>query len=152
MHVVEVDQSGKMEKTRIGTVLAFSNGIQYAILVSATVKRTVLHRLRRRGKSRRAATVLMFAACLFLLLRDHMEHLAHVVIDVEYPGKDAHIRGSLLYHCRRHRIKVHKDQIVFHQVGKKSPAHELALAVYRGEERPDQEISDQELLEVLGIS
>lgn len=152
MHIVEVDQSGKVEKTNRHTVLALSDGIQCAILVPAAVKQTAIQRSRDRGKSRQMATLLMFAACLFLLLKDHMEQLDRVVVDVEYPGKDADIRGSLLYHFYRHHIRVHKDQIVFHQVGRKSPAHELALAVYREEREPDWEVSERELLELLGLS
>jgi len=45
MHV-EVDQSGKVENTRVDTVLAFSNGMNHAILVSAKVKRIVTKQLR----------------------------------------------------------------------------------------------------------
>jgi hypothetical protein len=141
-----------MEKTNRHTVLALSDGIRHAILVPAVVKQTVTQRLRNQRKPKRMTTLSIFAACLFLLLRDHMEQLERVVIDVEYPGKDGDIRGSLLYHFHRHNIRVHKDQIVFQQVGKKSPAHELALSIYRGERRPDHAIGEQELLEVLGLS
>lgn len=151
MYIVEVDQSGKVEKTNRHTVLALSDGIRYTILVPAAAKQTAMQNLRDRGKSRQMATLLTFSACLFLLLRGHIDQLEQILIDVEYPSKDAIIRGSLLYHFHRHRIRVHKDQIVFRQVGRNSPAHELALAVYRGEQEPDREVRQEELLEVLGI-
>lgn len=36
---IEIDQSGKIEDTRKDTVLAFSNGKNYSILIPAEVKR-----------------------------------------------------------------------------------------------------------------
>jgi hypothetical protein len=150
MHV-EVDQSGKVENTRVDTVLAFSNGMNHAILVSAKVKRIVTKQLRGRGKPKRGITLLLFSACLFLLLRDYLEQIERVTIDVEYLGKDADIRGNLLYHVHRHGLTLHKDQIAFRQLGKQSPAHTQALAIYRGEYKPNRRITTDELLELLGF-
>jgi len=39
IHQVEVDQSGKIEDTRVATVVAFSDGIHRVVLVPAQVKR-----------------------------------------------------------------------------------------------------------------
>ncbi len=39
MHVVDVDQSGKFENTKHDTVVAFSNGIDFSVIIPATVKR-----------------------------------------------------------------------------------------------------------------
>ena len=150
MHV-EVDQSGKVEDTRVDTVLAFSNGMNYTILIPAKVKRIVTKQLRGRGKTKRGITLLLFSACLFLLLRDHLEQIERVTIDVEYLGKDADIRGNLLYHVHRHGLMLHKDQIAFRQVGKRSSAHTRALAIYRGEYKPNRRITTDELLELLGF-
>jgi len=38
---------------------------------------------------------------------------------------------------------------VFRGVGKKSPAHQKALAVYRGEEEPDRKVRARELLRLV---
>lgn len=43
---VEVDQSGKIGDTKVPTVLAFSNGRSFAVLIPAIVKRECLKRLR----------------------------------------------------------------------------------------------------------
>ena len=150
MHI-EVDQSGKIEDTRVDTVVAFSNGMTYGILIPAKVKRIVTKRLRGRGKTKRGITLLLFSACLFLLLRDHLGQIERVTIDVEYLGKDADIRGNLLYHIHRHGLMLHKDQIAFRQVGKRSSAHERALATYKGECEPNRQITTDELLELLGF-
>jgi len=150
MHI-EVDQSGKVEDTQVDTVLAFSNGMSYAILIPAKVKRVVTRRLRAQGRTRRGVTVLLFSACLFLLLRDYLEQIEQVTIDIEYPGKDADIKGNFLYHVYRHGLMLYKDQIAFRQVGEGSSAHKRALAIYRGECKPNRQITTNELLELLGF-
>jgi hypothetical protein len=50
MHI-EVDQSGKIERTQRNTVLAFSNEIEYAALFLAVEKRESVTWLRQRGES-----------------------------------------------------------------------------------------------------
>jgi len=57
---VEVDQSGKIGDTRVPTVLAFSDGNTYAIVIPAKVKRKCVHRLRRRGEA--GTTLWLFLA------------------------------------------------------------------------------------------
>ena len=40
-------------------------------------------------------------------------------------------------------------QIIFAQVGKKSPAHDLAWGITRGEHRAQHVVTEQELLDLL---
>jgi hypothetical protein len=47
---IEVDQSGKIENTRVDTVLTFADGESRAILVPAAVKRACLMALRKQQK------------------------------------------------------------------------------------------------------
>jgi len=146
---IEVDQSGKVEVLTVDTALAFSDGIAASILVPATVKREVYQRLKARGVKRKIIIVRMFAAGLFLLLVDHLESIETMVIDVEYEGWDAEIRGVLLAHIREVSPCVHKDQIVFGYVGKKSRAHKAALAVFRKTREPRKRMTARELLNLL---
>jgi hypothetical protein len=44
---IEVDQSGKIEDTRVDTVIAFSNGLSGTILIPAVVKRVCIRALRK---------------------------------------------------------------------------------------------------------
>jgi hypothetical protein len=46
---VEVDQSGKIEDTRVSTVPAFSNGVAFSVLIPANVKGRCVQELRRWG-------------------------------------------------------------------------------------------------------
>ena len=68
MHV-EVDQSGKIGKTNEDTVLAFSNGMAYSVLISRQTKQQCVKELRRRGMSPQATYLRLFAVGLYFLLR-----------------------------------------------------------------------------------
>jgi len=87
---------------------------------------------------------------LYLLLRDHLEGLALAIIDPEYPGFEPVIKNRILTLCLRQGVKVYKDHLTFQLVGKKSPAHDLAIKVFKGKALPDQEISAEEVLAEFG--
>lgn len=148
-HHIEVDQSGKIERTQVNTVLAFSDGIKASILILGVEKRECLRRLRQRGGSVSILYLKLFASALFLLLRDYLDQLEVVTIDMEYPGKEAEVRAMLLNHIWRIAPAFSKDQIAFGEIGKKSPAHYSALAVFRGEEEPGRRVRASELLRLL---
>ena len=94
LHNVEVDQSGKIEFTSEDTVLAFSNGKQFSLLVPATVKRECVQQLRQVGLSGDTLYIQLFATCLFFLLKGHLNNLARIIIDIEYSGKEAQIKDT----------------------------------------------------------
>jgi hypothetical protein len=66
---IEVDQSGKVERTNVDTVLAFSDGKSAALLIPAEVKRVCLEVLRRGGRRKTTIVLRIFVAGLFLLLQ-----------------------------------------------------------------------------------
>jgi hypothetical protein len=68
---VEVDQSGKVELTQHPTVLAFANGIQFSIFVSAQAKREILEELEKRRPTNNSTHhhILVFATLLFCFSR-----------------------------------------------------------------------------------
>ncbi|HEY74181.1 MAG TPA: hypothetical protein G4N99_13035 [Thermoflexia bacterium] len=135
-----------MEVLRVDTALALSNGITASILIPAAVKREVYRQLKYRGVKHNMIVARMFAAGLFLLLRDYLGSITTVIIDVEYEGWDAIIRGLLLARIRKVSPCIHKDQIGFGYVGKKSPAHKVALEVFRKKHAPGKKINAQGLL------
>ncbi len=144
----EVDQSGKVEKSQQDTVLAVANGIRFTIRISAREKRKVEQTLMRQKPylTKRLIHVYVFSVLLYLLLRDRITHLDQVIIDPEYQGHEPIIKDRLMTWCRRRGIRVYADQIAFQHVGKKSPAHKAGVAVFRGEIKPDREISAEEVL------
>jgi len=89
------------------------------------------------GHSTKTLYVRLFTTALYFLLRDRIEHFSRVEIDLEYPGRDAQIREHLLNLLRRDGKQVEAAQIQFAYIGKKSPAHELAIQSLRGDKRPD---------------
>ena len=68
------------------------------------------------------------------------------VIDIEYFGKEAQIKEHLINLLRRAGCVVHADQIQFQRIGKRSPAHVLALETLRGHSKPDLVLSKEDLL------
>ena len=149
---IEVDQSGKIEQTYADTILAFSNGAQYSIRIPASVKRSVLGALEQKRKpsaSKKAIPLRLFAAGLYLLLEDHLSSCECIVINDEYVGHEADIRGMLLSLIWRSRPDFSSDQISFRRVGKKSPAHHVAWNVTRGKRQADRMVTEAELLALL---
>jgi hypothetical protein len=146
---VEIDQSGKVERTQTDTVLAFANGQVFAICIPATVKRAALEKLRQKHKSGAAIYLRLFAAGLYLLIKDHLRTIDRMVIDTEYTGQEANIRGMLLRLIRQAGVAYTGHQIEFYQVGKDSPAHALAWAVHRGTRKADHVVTEAELNELL---
>jgi len=90
---IEVDQSGKIEKMNVDTVLAFSDGKSAAVLIPAAVKRVCLQALRWEGRPKMSITLRIFAVGLFFLLQDVLEEVTLVTIDQEYPGREEPSRG-----------------------------------------------------------
>ncbi len=143
---VEVDQSGKIGDTRVPTVLAFSDGESYAIMIPATVKRKCLHKLRQTGEAGTTLYLKLFIIGLYLLLKEHTRDITYVTIDVEYPGHEAKIKEHLLNLLRRAGITASEANFGFQYIGKKSKAHDKALSVFTGATRPDKTISFREIV------
>ncbi len=146
---IEIDQSVKIEESARDTVLAYSNSVQRAIVIPAAVKRKALAYLRKHGKSRKVAVLTVFAAGLFLLLRGVAKKITLAVIDLEYAGHDALIKDILLQRLRSEGTYTFPDTFTFASVGKKSRAHYLAIAVHRGEIKPNHQVTWGEMLKAL---
>lgn len=144
-HRVEVDQSIKIED-KGATVLAFANGIAAAVVIPGPVKQAALNVLLLRGKSRQTARLMLFAACLALLLQDHLDDLERVVIDIEYEGQEAPIREFLLIYLWQTRPTFEPWRVTFQHVGKQSPAHTKANAVRQGKDRGFRKLMEKEVL------
>jgi hypothetical protein len=148
-HHIEIDQSGKIERTQENTVLAFSDGTQASILILAVEKRQCVKRLRQRGETGKTLYRKLFVAALFLLIKDYLGQIEIIAIDAEYPGQEAEISSGLLNHIRRIDPSFSEQRIVFGRIGKKSSAHRKALAVYRGEDQPSKRVKARELLRLV---
>jgi hypothetical protein len=152
MSDAEVDQSIHIEHLRNDTILALSNNLRYTVRIPATVKRAAMRFLRNKGKypiSKKRMALQMFAAALYLLLRNRMARLKYVVIDTEYWGHENEIKGMILAYFQRDGMRISPNCLAFQQIGKDSHAHALAIRTYRGELAEDECIAELEFLAVL---
>lgn len=147
-HVVEVDQSIKIEQAGT-TVIAFSNGIQHAVVVPSSVKRFGLRLLQGRGMPKNTAVLHLFAVCLFLLLEDYLPILQRVVIDMEYSGQERFIRQLLLMHIHKRVPLFPEENIVFKQIGKRSAAHSKANRVRERKDGRYRKVKSSDLRDLL---
>jgi hypothetical protein len=145
-HIVEVDQSGKFETTKMDTVLAFSDGISFSILIPSTVKRDCLTILRNKKTLGPTLYDQLFATGLFFLLRNYIERMNEVIIDTEYKGREAGIKDHLINILHRAGRPVRREQISFGYVGKQSPAHKIALATLKREQNPNLILTVEDIL------
>ena len=66
---VEIDQSGKVEDLATSTVVAFSNGIKGAVIISAGEKRLVIQKLHKSPLSKDEAAPIFFSILVFFWLK-----------------------------------------------------------------------------------
>jgi hypothetical protein len=124
--------------------------MHWSILIPATVKRSCITKLRSEGAHGTTFYLRLFTIALYFLLRDHIEHLSHAIIDIEYTGKDAQIKRYVMNLLQRSGRKVQAGQLRFMLVGKQSAAHTLAWETLREKRKPDRVISLVELLKEFG--
>jgi len=129
--IIQIDQSGKLEKTNVPTVVGFSNGKEKAVMISAADKLEMKKYFRAQNK-RRAYIYKCFATLIFLLLKDE-QSIDLVVIDPEYPGQEPVIKSHLLNYLRSvERGDIDKDSIIFKRVGKSSNVHKVVNYAFKG--------------------
>ena len=135
---VEVDQSAKVEQLNCDTVIAFSNGAQYVVLLPKFLKRSIFLRYRStipRLKYR------LFCISVYYCIKNIICDSGLIVIDDEYKGNEDVIK-SLLLNCIRTTYKEFEaKRITFGKVGKSSNAHIIAIDVFRKHRRADKALS-----------
>ena len=91
---IEIDQSGKIEKTNKHTFLAYSNGSHSVLKISSVEKQKVQRYLRAESKSN-LFIYLTFASLIIILLKDLKEKDIEITIDIEYPGRSIFIKNLI---------------------------------------------------------
>jgi len=147
MHI-DVDQSVKIEGPG-DTVLAFSNDVDFSILVPDAVKKAGERELHSRGVGGPTLALRLFSAALFLLLQNYLDDVTLITIDNEYQGHGKDVTRMLLRHIWEVKPDFPKECIEVREITKKSPAHKKAWETQRGIIKPNKRIKASELLEVL---
>ena len=117
-------------------------------MIPSDVKTEAIRLLVYRKRTNLEARMIVFAAGLYLLLRDRLGELGRIIIDIEYEGQEENIKAALLRYIRRTAPGYEADRIIFQRVGKKSPADAKARAVRTGRDRGYRRVTLGEMLEV----
>ena len=141
----EIDQSGKVEDTNKLTVVAYANGKIKSVKIGSVEKQKLLAAIRVLDYSKRNYLYKIFAALIYFLLAD--EKVDSVVIDREYSGHEAIIKGVIIQLLNKNRKNV--PEIQFDCIGKLSRAHKAALDVFRADREADLVVTAKDVLKLL---
>lgn len=140
---IHIDTGSRLDQSG-DTTFAFSDGVQKAALLRQAVRDHCLGKMK---GGRLIKQLRLFAACVFLLIRDEVPQLEHVVIDLEYPGHEGEIKWHLLDFIRKQcDPQFPKERIEIRSIGRRAPAHNVAWRTLRGERRPEIVYTTEELL------
>jgi hypothetical protein len=144
MSYIEVDQSGKIEDLRQDTIIAYSNDHSMSIRLPKRIKREIFLQYRPKVKQ---IVQKIFSICLYHLLEERMEKQESIIICAEYTGWEAFIKREI---CLMLAGRQFDDRIIkFGIIGKRSPAHRVALLTNRKEMNPSRDIHIEEITRYL---
>ena len=146
---IQVDQSVKMHDLVQDTVLVATNGVTFAVIVPASVKRVLMERLRQKGKSQSATSIYLFSIALYLLLRNVVARCDQIIVDVEYVGWEGRIRDTASCYLQKEFPNFDAERILFQQIGKKSRAHKFAIQITRKQRNVEKRLAVQDFLAAL---
>ncbi len=141
---VFIDQSGRIEYTANDTVVAYSNGTQKAIKIKASEKRK-LQRIFKETNKINIFAYKSLAILIYLLLKDDLKNFGKIIIDKEFVGKDDLIKNYIVQFIKKDGKKFDSSLISFDFVGKQCGAHKRAIAVFRGNYKPDRTIKFEDV-------
>lgn len=142
---IEIDQSGKIEYY-VDTIIAFRNNEQFSILLERKLKNEILTRYRKKHKD---IVYRLFAICIYYCIKDYLDKIQSIIIDIEYKGREIDIKKHLLRFIWRIKPNFDKDRIQFDIIGKKSRAHRLAYQTFIGKLAPNKILTTKEIESLL---
>ena len=130
----EVDQSGRIEETNRLTVISIaSKDYSYTVKIDSKIKRVIQKKFQKIGKPKMFG-VYGFTTGLIILLKLSKVKNSVVVIDIEYDGYNKVISNELTKNTKQNL------EFRFTNIGKKSPAHKTAYAVFKKRSKQDYKI------------
>lgn len=142
----QVDQSGKIEDTAKDTVIAYSNGHQYAVLIPRKLKRKIQEVFRRHGFVS-LFIYFLFAVGVYYAIKNIKERKM-IIIDMEYLGRDKIIRSFLSSFLGDSKTQS-KYLLRFARIGNKPKAHYAAKDVFDKKRKPDFILTTIEVVRAL---
>lgn len=141
---IEIDQSGKIEKTSKHTYLAFSNHEHFVLKISAREKQQLLKYFRKIKKPK-LFVYLTFSILVAILLKKIKTKNCLIALDREYPGQDHRIKESIKIFYPRFTL----ENLSIRSVGKKSRSHFYAHGAAIGKVKPDLILTSNDVLRIL---
>jgi hypothetical protein len=132
--LIEVDQSGKIEQFDVNTVVALSNHHKYSVLLPKPVKQAVYYENKLKISDLKYK---LFAITAFYCIKDFIDYDTPIAICREYAGNERLIKEVILGLLKGASINIPHTNINFGILTKKSPAHKLAISVFRKKIKPD---------------
>jgi hypothetical protein len=144
---IEIDTSSRLDKSG-DTVFGFSDHAQKVIILRQTTRDQCLEKLRGRRLSRELR---IFAACIYLLIEDHLDEITEIRIDQEYPEHEGEIKRYLANIIATYRPDaLFKEEFIkIVSIGKKSRAHEVAWTTFRKQKKADKVLKTEDILNLL---
>lgn len=139
---IEVDMSGKIEQTDMDTVVAFRNGEQYSVLLRKNIKAEILTKYRNKYKD---VHYRLFAILIYYCIKNYLNRIQQIVIDIEYEGREEDIKRNLLRIIWKSCPNFDKKLIKFSRIGKGSNAHRVSYQTFIGKLAPNKIITKKEV-------
>ena len=145
---IEIDQSGKIEKTNKNTIIGFSNSISKSIIIHAKDKQELQKLFREAGRYR-IFIYKVFAILIFILIKDYLDDIKEIVIDEEYSGKSTLIKSYLFQEIVKIKPNFLAENVAFKRIGKKSKAHYVAYGTAIKKRVADKIVNSKDILKFI---
>ena len=116
-------------------------------MITAKDKKSIQSVLRR-IKQTRVFISKVFAAAIFILIKDDYKKIGTLIIDNEYPGHENTIKRYLKEFIDRNGLRSDDIEIHIQSIGKKSKAHDAAWHAFHFK-KADIKVYSQELINVI---
>lgn len=143
---IEVDQSGKVERTSHDTIIASSNEKQYCVKIPKEIKREIFYNYKNKI---RQLNYKLFSIGLYYCIEKYLNSYSSIIIDDEYHNKNNLIKGILISYIQKKFTNFNHEIIQFSNIGKKSNAHHVAIETFRGEHKPNEILTDKQIWRLL---
>ena len=124
---IEIDQSGRIEYTSTQTVIGDSLG--NSIFIKSIDKQYLQQIYRSIGRPQLFVFDVFSIMVSFVMAKTYSNENIYI-IDREYYGHEAVLRGLIMKNLHKQNIPIKKYQVDFGLIGKKSKAHETVYTRY----------------------
>lgn len=146
MHIF-IDQSPRIEDWTDHSVIAFSNSQNNAVIITSQLKREAKALLEARRVHKKSIKWILFAAGIYLAIKDHTKHITHITIDADFDRKTntqiaTWVMQKLTRYWREQKLspRFAVDAFSFESIKRKNYAHVLAYSIFTGAMKPKEDI------------